>query len=424
MHKIIHKKLFGLSAALCLSLTLMTDPAAAQSSSQGNTVISEGTQMTVFGAHTFLTGGAGIQPGIIKATRALTPGILGFGTAGSYTGEDDANHVDGYVSKDGNSAFTFPVGNGTKLRKIGISAPPASGVYKAAYFSGSAGAATLPAGAPFPLTNMRSDVTGVSAVEYWDLDGAGPVNITLTWDAASNLDALTSSNIANLIIVGYNADSSRWESLGSAGGTIGTLAGPGSITANNVTPDTYSAFTLGANVALPVTLVAFDARKEGTTASLAWSTTAESNSDRFEIERSANGKAWSRIGTVASTGESKVLVKYTFTDAAPLGGDNLYRLKMVDRDETFAYSSIRSVAFDNISNQLAYPNPARDIVYIQNADHVKNISVIDMNGKTVRETGIAAGGTFRVDGLASGMYLVKVVNKDGAVRSQKIIVAE
>lgn len=423
MHKIIHKKLIGLSAGLCLSLSLMTDPAAAQSSSQGNTVISEGTQMTVFGAHTFLTGGAGIQPGIIKANRALSPGILGFGTSGSYSGQNDANHVDGYVSKDGNSAFVFPVGDGAKLRTIGISAPATSGVYKAAYWSESAGTATLPAGAPFPLTNMKSDVTGVSAVEYWDLDGAGAVDVTLTWDAASNLTALTSSNIANLIVVGYNADSLRWESLGKAGGTIGTLAGSGSVTATNVTLGNYSAFTFGANIALPVTLVAFDARKEGSTASLTWSTTAETNSDRFEIERSRNGKIWSKIGTVASTGESKVLVKYSFADAAPLPGENLYRLKMVDKDETFAYSSIRSLTFDNISDQLAYPNPARDVVYIQHADHVKSVSVIDLNGKTVKETSITAGGTFRVDGLAAGMYLVKVVTKDGGVRSQKIIVA-
>lgn len=423
MHKIIHKKLFGLSAALCLSLTLLTDPAAAQSSSQGNTVIAAGTQMTVFGTHTFLTGGTGIQPGIIKANRALSPGILGFGTAASYTGQDDANHVDGYVSKDGNSAFVFPVGDGTKLRTIGISAPAASGVYQAAYWSESAGTATLPAGAPFPLTNMKSDVTGVSAVEYWDLDGAGSVDVTLTWDAASNLAALTSSNIVNLIVVGYNADSSRWESLGKAGGTIGTLAGTGSVTATNVTLGNYSAFTFGANIALPVTLVAFDVRKEGSTASLAWSTTAETNSDRFEIERSANGKVWSKVGVVASTGESKVLVKYTFTDAAPLAGENLYRLKMVDKDKTFAYSSIKSLTFDNVPNQLAYPNPARDIVYIQHADHVKSVSVIDMNGKTVKETGITAGGTFRVDGLSAGMYLVKVVTQDGGVRSQKIIVA-
>lgn len=423
MHKIIHKKLFGLSAALCLSLTLMTDPAAAQSSSQGNTVISEGTQMTVFGTHTFLTGGGGIQPGIIKANRALSPGILGFGTAASYTGQDDANHVDGYVSKDGNSAFVFPVGDGTKLRTIGISAPATSGVYKAAYWSESAGAATLPAGAPFPLTNMNSDVTGVSAVEYWDLDGSGPVNITLTWDAASNLSALASSNMVNLIIVGYNPATSQWESLGKAGGTTGTLAGTGTITATGVIPDTYSAFTFGANIALPVTLVAFDVRKEGSTASLAWSTTAETNSDRFEIERSANGKVWNRVGAVASNGESKVLVEYTFTDATPSAGENLYRLKMVDKDASFAYSSIKSVTFDNIPNQLAYPNPARDIVYIQNADYVKSVSVIDMNGKTVKETGITAGGTFRVDGLTAGMYLVKVVNRDGGVRSQKIIVA-
>jgi hypothetical protein len=423
MHKIIHKKLFGLSAALCLSLTLMTDPAAAQSSSQGNTVISEGTQMTVFGAHTFLTGGAGIQPGIVKANRATSPGILGFGTSASYSGQDDANHVDGYVSKDGTSAFVFPVGDGTKLRTIGISAPASSGVYKAAYWSESAGTATLPAGAPFPLTSKKSDVTGVSAVEYWDLDGSGPVNITLTWDAASNLNALASSNMVNLIIVGYNPATTQWESLGKAGGTTGALATTGSITATGVVPNNYSAFTFGANIALPVTLVAFDARKEGTTASLAWSTTEETNSDRFEIERSANGKAWNKIGTVASTGESKVLVKYSFTDAAPLAGENLYRLRMVDKDETFAYSAIRNVAFDNIANQLAYPNPARDIVYIQDADHVKSVSVIDMNGKTVKEAGIAAGGTFRVDGLAAGMYLVKVVNKDGGVKSQKIIVA-
>jgi len=431
MHKIIHKKLIGLSAGLCLSLSLMTDPAAAQSSSQGNTVIYEGTQMTVFGAHTFLTGGAGIQPGIIKANRAVSPGILGFGTSGSYTGQNNANHVDGYVSKDGTSAFVFPVGDGTRLRTIGISAPSTSGVYKAAYWSEDAAVATLPAGAPFPHTDsddMSTDVTGVSSVEYWDVDGAGAVNITLTWDAASNLSALASSNIVNLLIVGYNPATSQWESLGKAGGTTGTLAGTGSITANGVIPDNYSAITFGANIALPVTLVSFDARKEGSTSSLTWATTAETNSDRFEIERSANGKAWSKIGTVASSGESKVLVNYKFSDASPLKGENLYRLRMVDRaadrkDETFAYSSIKSVTFDQLARQLAYPNPARDIVYIQDADDVKSVSVIDMNGKTVKDAGISTGGTIRVDGLAAGMYLVKVVNKDGGVKSQKIIIA-
>ncbi len=424
MHKIIHKKLIGLSAGLCLSLSLMVDPAVAQQGSQGNTVIFEGTQMTVFGAHTFLTGGAGIQPGIIKTIRAASPGVLGFASGATYTGQNDANHVDGYVSKAGNSAFIFPVGDGTKLRTIGISAPAAAGVYKAAYWSESAGAATLPAGAPFPLTNRSSGVTGVSALEYWDLDGPGPVDITLNWDAASNLNALASSNIVNLLVVGYNTATSQWESLGKAGGTTGTLATSGTITATGVTPDNYSAFTFGANIALPVTLVAFDARKEGSTSSLTWSTTAETNSDRFEIERSANGKVWSRIGTRASAGESAVLVKYTFTDAAPLQGENLYRLKMVDKDDTYAYSSIRDLTFNGGQMQFAYPNPVSDVVYIQDAESVKMVSIVNLNGKTVMDTGTLQGGAIRVDRLNAGMYIVKVVRNNGLVTSQKIVVAK
>lgn len=420
MHKIIHKKLLGLSAAMCLSLTLMTDPAAAQSSSQGNTVIESGTQMTVFGTHTFLTGGAGIQPGIIKANRSATPGILGFGQSAGYTGADDANHVDGYVSKAGSSEFEFPVGDGTKLRTIKMSAPGTDGVFKAAYFSDDPGLATLPTGAPFPTTTHTTSVTSVSTKEYWDMDGPTAVDITLTWDADSDVDILADGNKATLIVVGYKAGTG-WEALG--GTSTGTLTGTGSITATGITPDDYLAFTLGANSALPVTLVAFDARKEGSTTSLTWSTTAEANSDRFEIERSANGKAWSKIGTVASTGESKVLVNYTFSDTRPLSGENLYRLRMVDKDETFAYSSIKNVTFGQLSKQLAYPNPARDIVYIQDADNVKSVSVIDMNGKTVKDSGITAGGTIRVDGLNAGMYLLKVINKDGEVGSQKIIIA-
>ncbi|SEJ50496.1 Por secretion system C-terminal sorting domain-containing protein [Dyadobacter sp. SG02] len=408
MHKIIHKKLFGLSAAMCLSLSLMTDPVVAQSGSQGNVSIASGTQVTVFGAHTFLAGGTGTQPGIIKTDRSATPGIFGFGPTATYTGANDANHVDGYVSKVGNN-FTFPVGDGTKLRTIEISsATPIANVYRAAYFSD----------APAPAD------ANVSTVEYWDLEGAAPVDVKLAWDAASDLTTLTNSLFFQLILVGYNTSTNKWESLGrgNTGDVTGTLTA-GTITARGVDPTKYSAITFGVDKALPVTLVAFDARKEGSTTSLNWATTAETNSDRFEIERSANGKAWSKIGTVASNGESKVLVNYKFSDASPLGGENLYRLRMVDKDETFAYSAIKSVTFDHLAKQLAYPNPARDIVYIQDADHVKSVSVIDMNGKTVKEAGIAAGGSFRVDGLAAGMYLVKVVDNDGGVKSQKIMIA-
>ncbi|KAA0993381.1 T9SS type A sorting domain-containing protein [Dyadobacter aurulentus] len=424
MHKIIHKKLIILSAGMCLSFLLMVDPAVAQQGSWGNTTIFEGTQMTVFGTHAFVTGGTGVQPGIIKANRAASPGILGFGPSATYIGQDDANHVDGYVSKIGNSAFVFPVGDGTKLRAVAISAPASSGVYKAAYFSGSAGSATLPTGAPFPLANLNSDVTGVSNVEYWDLDGTGEVNVTLTWDATSNLSELASSSIVNLLVVGYNTATSQWESLGKAGGTTGTLAGTGTITANGIIPDNYSAFTFGANSALPVTLVAFNARKEGSSALLKWSTTAETNSEHFEIERSGNGKSWNTIGMITSKGESAVLVDYTFTDASPLDGENLYRLRMVDKDETFAYSSIRNLTFDLGKSQFLYPNPARDVVYIKEAENVTTVSILDLKGTIIQNAELTQNGTFRVAELTAGMYIVKIIYKNGLMTSQKIAIAQ
>jgi hypothetical protein len=235
----------GKLASVMMAVLTFTFAAHAQQGTWGNTAIAGGGQATLFGDHTFVPGSAGTQPGMIKTERSPI-GVLAYGPSATYTGADDANHVDGYVRKYGTAAFTFPVGSATKLRAVSISAP-ASGDFKAAYWLGSPASAMLPAGAPFPVaaTNLGTGVTGVSTTEYWDVDGPSAVNLTLTWDAASNLNTMTSSNISNLVVVGYNPTSSKWENLGKAGGTTGTLAATGTITANGVTPDTYTAFTFG-----------------------------------------------------------------------------------------------------------------------------------------------------------------------------------
>jgi hypothetical protein len=224
---------------ILLGLNFQTN---AQQGSQGNATIFNGAQATFFGDHTFVPGGTGTQNGIIKTIRTAPFGILAFGPAANHSGSSDASHVDGYSGKYGTSAFTFPIGNGTQIRPVSISAP-ASGDFKAAYWASNPNAAILPAGAPFPIANLGAGVSAVSNVEYWDVDGPSAINLTLTWDAASALDALTGSTIANLVVVGYNPATSKWENLGNAGGATGTLATTGTVTANGVIPDNYSAFT-------------------------------------------------------------------------------------------------------------------------------------------------------------------------------------
>ena len=75
------------------------------------------------GTNVFMT--ATFQNGITTTARASTQaGALRFQAGASYTGGlTDAQHVDGYVSKIGNTSFIFPVGNATDLRTLQISAP-------------------------------------------------------------------------------------------------------------------------------------------------------------------------------------------------------------------------------------------------------------------------------------------------------------
>jgi len=174
---------------------------------------------------------------------------------------------------------------------------------------------------------------------------------------------------------------------------------------------------------LPVTLIAFNVKEEGKTALLYWQTATETNSDRFEIERSQNGKNWAKIGSVVSHKESNVNQYYSFVDAAPLRGDNLYRLKMVDLDETFAYSRIENVNFNNIA--LVYPNPVSAsqnlTLNIGDWSKVSQVKVVNATGKVVFEASNALVTGISTRNLVAGAYVLQVTHTDGTVSSQKFV---
>lgn len=179
--------------------------------------------------------------------------------------------------------------------------------------------------------------------------------------------------------------------------------------------------------ALPVTLASFTAKAEGATALLNWATTAETNSDRFEVEHSLDGKRWNKLSTVNSTGESKALVNYSYTDAAPANGSNLYRLKMVDKDETFAYSRIRSIEFAITMKTVLYPNPTGDKLILQADDlsKIQRVQLSDVSGKMVYDRFKPASSSMPesidVKHLPSGIYVVRITRTNGTVDILKII---
>ncbi|WP_159469788.1 Ig-like domain-containing protein [Dyadobacter sp. 3J3] len=179
---------------------------------------------------------------------------------------------------------------------------------------------------------------------------------------------------------------------------------------------------------LPVTLTVFKVTKEGKVAKLNWETTEETNSDHFEIQHSISGKDWNKIGTVDSHGDSKVKNVYTFTDVNPANGENLYRLKMVDRDATYAYSRIQSIKFDGLNSAAVsvYPNPSSDKVFIQDMDlaQVKQVSIVDMNGRALFSSDKVSADGINVSKFNPGTYILHITNVNGTVSNHKIVIAK
>lgn len=195
-----------------------------------------------------------------------------------------------------------------------------------------------------------------------------------------------------------------------------TLAPTGSIAATTLA-------LIAVEQPLPVSLSEFNAKKVENSSVLSWATTHEVNSDHFDIERSSDGKEWMNIGTVFAQGETSKVFKYYFTDRAPLMGENLYRLKMVDRDETFSYSRIASVSFDHTSEIALYPNPITisDKINLQTDDlsKIKNIQIYNTAGKLILES--EASRQVSVENLSTGLYIVQIVFIDGSISTHRVV---
>lgn len=178
---------------------------------------------------------------------------------------------------------------------------------------------------------------------------------------------------------------------------------------------------------LPVKLADFTARTEGSIGVLNWSTTEETNSFAFEVERSINGKKWATIGTVAAKGESDRLADYTFSDAGLTKGINYYRLKMVDRDGTFNHSHIISLrsSFGKEVSAVTYPNPTSEAVFLQNVDagQIRSIDVINTTGRTLLNSkGYDSAKGIDVRNLPNGLYLVRYTLASGEQEALKVLV--
>ena len=190
---------------------------------------------------------------------------------------------------------------------------------------------------------------------------------------------------------------------------------------NNPLDDGGAAYIFADLTALPVTLVNFEAIKSEEHALLRWTTSSETNTGYFEVQKSRDARNWVAIGKTPASKESNQLLPYSYSDNNPFDGANYYRLKMVDQDETFAYSRIQSIHFD--FDAALYPNPVSDVIQIKNLDlnTVRSIHFYNSKGILVLESNMFSPTGLDVTKIASGIYVADLTYNNGSVKRFKIV---
>jgi hypothetical protein len=162
----------------------------------------------------------------------------------------------------------------------------------------------------------------------------------------------------------------------------GTLSGPSCL------PPTLP----GCGVVLPVELAYFKGEAKDGYVSLDWMTASERKSSYFDIERSTDASTFDKVISIRSKaiyGNSTVPLTYNTVDNSPIENISYYRLKQVDLDNTFEYSSVISVNYNKTKNLkfTVYPNPNKgefiaDISGLEN-NHEVQITLKDIKGNVV-----------------------------------------
>ena len=169
-------------------------------------------------------------------------------------------------------------------------------------------------------------------------------------------------------------------------------------------------------VALPVTIMNFDAKRNGSVNNLSWVTSQETNASKFIVERSTDGRNFNEIGYVAAFGYSSTAKNYRFVDATPNKGNNYYRLKLVNIDNSFRFSEIKNVKHLTFAEMTVSPNPvAQNMRILIDADKSEKASlfITDLAGRRVYNTSVSVNEgsntlNIPVSTLNSGSYVVTI----------------
>ena len=358
----------------------------------------------------------------------LTSGNINTGTnrvyisntaTGAIANSSTDSYINGNLRRDisATGSYDFPVGTASNYELINIDLQSSTGLtYLDASFDSSVGTTEI--------SSLNLTVNGTLLQEvldggFWTVTpNAGVTSVDYNAGLSLRGSSNAGTEAAQHTIIKRANSGDDWAIRGNHDNDDQSISG-GVVYAYRTSFNTFSDFAIAKHKTniLPVELLDFSIKCNGTENKLYWSTASELNNDYFEIQRSNDTKDWISIDKVIGAGNSNSILKYEYTDKTT-SGKFYYRLKQVDYDGQFEYSEILLANCSNIAEPVieVYPNPVLNTAKLKIAnwstDKLK-IEIYDMLGKQVYQSQINLfdGYTEEKINLSkynSGIYLIRI----------------
>ena len=347
------------------------------------------------------------------STNAYT---LTLSSSSTVSGADDSKHLNGTCAKttSSTSAFTFPVGDGTRYRPI-ILTPAASNsnTYSVEYNHSPHSDVSIAGG---------STINHISPQYHWDINrtsGSDNATISVAWTSSSTYGTENWNHDISTMLWAY-FDGSDWNSIGS---TASGSSVSGSLTTSSVNSNWGNEnFTLAATNAtfppLPVDIISFNGQCDNNFPQIEFVVASQINNEFFTIERSVNLIDWEEVGYIAGGGTTNEIITYNWSEEALLNGTKYYRLSLTDINDDVKYSNPIAIECENEIDFHLYPNPAFNFIniafnfdYFQNEE--TNLNIRTLTGKIIKSVPVSLSKGYNnmeidLKDLPKGIYLLTI----------------
>lgn len=205
----------------------------------------------------------------------------------------------------------------------------------------------------------------------------------------------------------------------------------------NADPASYAinrfSIVFRSNIVLPVTIKTIKAYKLQKDIAVEWTTDNETNIKEYEVERSADGRNFSKINTTNATATNGGSAAYKFIDTDPFDANNYYRIRSIEQNGNNGYSDIVKISIPvetNIPAITIFPNPVTGKSISLNMVNIKKgnytVQLFNILGQLVAIRTFMYDGTSQLQNIeinepfSPGKYELKLTG-DGIIINQSLL---